>query len=59
MLDDLNLSGLYRILSVMDVHPNVEVRLFNPFINRGLWARAWGFITDFGRVNHRMRNETA
>jgi putative cardiolipin synthase len=39
----------------MDAHPNIEVRIFNPFTNRS-W-KVLGFLTDFGRVNHRMHNK--
>src|ERR1051325_4948766 len=30
LIDDNNTSGLDPTLSVLDAHPNVEVRLFNP-----------------------------
>src|SRR6185436_8313935 len=39
----------------LDVHPNIEVRLFNPFALRG--SHLIGFLTDFERVNHRMHNK--
>ena len=42
-------------LSALDAHPNIEVRFFNPVQNRR-W-RMWSFLTDFGRVNHRMHNK--
>ncbi len=32
LLDDNNTSGLDRILAALDSHPNIEVRLFNPFV---------------------------
>src|ERR1044071_5779681 len=31
LLDDNNTAGLDRTLSALDAHPNLEVRLFNPF----------------------------
>jgi putative cardiolipin synthase len=56
LLDDLDTAGKDEILRHIDAHPNVEVRLFNPFANRDL--RAGDFITDTRRVNHRMHNKT-
>jgi len=56
LLDDLNLKG-HRdaVIVALDAHPNIEVRLFNPFANRS-W-KLMGFLTDFSRVNHRMHNK--
>jgi len=42
-------------IAVLDAHPNIEVRFFNPVQNRR-W-RGWSFLSDFGRVNHRMHNK--
>ena len=56
LVDDLNLEGHRDILmTAMDAHPNVEVRIFNPFANRS-W-KFLGFLTDFNRLNHRMHNK--
>ena len=55
LLDDANTSGLDEIIAAMDVHPNIEVRLFNPFANR-TW-RLGDFAVDFDRVNRRMHNK--
>lgn len=56
LLDDANTKGLDATLAGLDSHPNVEVRLFNPFPNRG--ARVVDFLTDFGRTNRRMHNKS-
>jgi putative cardiolipin synthase len=55
LIDDSTMTGRDNGLSVFDSHPNIEVRLFNPFANRG--ARIWGYITDLDRLNHRMHNK--
>ncbi len=56
LVDDLNLEGHRDVLiNAMDAHPNIEVRIFNPFANRS-W-KFLGFLTDFDRVNHRMHNK--
>lgn len=56
LLDDNNTSGLDPALALLDSHPNIEVRLFNPFAMRG--ARLLGYLTDFSRLNRRMHNKS-
>jgi phosphatidylserine/phosphatidylglycerophosphate/cardiolipin synthase-like enzyme len=34
LLDDNNTAGLDSTLAALDSHPNIEVRLFNPFVHR-------------------------
>jgi len=55
LLDDHTLEGRDSRIGTMDAHPNIEIRIFNPFAHRG-W-RLFGFLTDFDRVNHRMHNK--
>lgn len=56
LLDDLNSAPIEAKLVALNKHPNIEVRLFNPFVIRG--PRTFGFITDFGRANRRMHNKS-
>ena len=56
LLDDLDTAGKDRGIALIDAHPNIEIRLYNPFANRG--ARAMDFATDLKRVNHRMHNKS-
>ena len=56
LLDDLNTGGLDATLAALDAHPNLEVRLYNPFAQRG--SRALGFLAEFGRLNRRMHNKS-
>lgn len=56
LLDDNNTQGLDEMLSLLDAHPNIDVRLFNPFSFRAL--RALGYLTDFARLNRRMHNKS-
>ncbi len=56
LLDDLDTAGKEAMLHVIDSHPNIEIRLFNPFANRD--RRAADFVTDLSRVNHRMHNKS-
>lgn len=55
LLDDNNTDGLDYFLSDLDAHPNIQVRLFNPFHHRKM--RWMGYITQFERLNHRMHNK--
>jgi putative cardiolipin synthase len=55
LLDDNNTSGHDAVLAALDAHPNVEVRLFNPFIVR---KPRIGYLTDFFRANRRMHNKS-
>jgi putative cardiolipin synthase len=56
LVDDNGIAGMDPPLAALDGHPNAEVRLFNPFVNRGF--KALGFLTDFERVNRRMHNKS-
>jgi putative cardiolipin synthase len=56
LLDDQGTSGLDTLLSALDAHPKIEVRLFNPFAVRSM--RALGYMTDFSRANRRMHNKS-
>lgn len=56
LLDDLDSVGKDSGLALLNAHPNIELRLFNPFANRANPLR--DFLTDLGRVNHRMHNKS-
>ncbi|WGJ89636.1 phospholipase D family protein [Achromobacter mucicolens] len=56
LLDDNGTAGLDRTLSALDGHPNIEVRLYNPFAVR--WPKPLGYLTDFNRLNRRMHNKS-
>src|SRR5690606_34195577 len=49
LLDDNGTRGADSLLAALDSHPNIEVRLFNPFALRRF--RVLGYLTDFGRLN--------
>jgi putative cardiolipin synthase len=56
LVDDMDLAGRDDHASLLHAHPNVQVRLFNPFI-RGS-ARLPQFLTRFGSVTRRMHNKS-
>ena len=55
LVDDVNLEDRDDSLAALDAHPNIEIRIFNPFPHR--FSQVLGFLTDFNRVNHRMHNK--
>ena len=55
LLDDNNTPGLDQTLAALAAHPNIEVRLFNPFVVR---SPRVGYLTDFFRANRRMHNKS-
>lgn len=56
LLDDNNTAGMDGLLLALDSHANAEVRLFNPFMQRGF--RPLGYLSDFFRLNRRMHNKS-
>lgn len=56
LIDDNGISDLDKQLSRIDAHPNLEVRLFNPFQFRN--PKWLGYLADFSRLNRRMHNKS-
>lgn len=56
LLDDNGIVGLDSDLAALATLPQVEVRLFNPFILRRF--KLLGFAFDFVRLNRRMHNKS-
>jgi putative cardiolipin synthase len=60
LLDDINVDEQIDMLDALDAHPNIEVRLFNPFgtNDRSTLAKAAQFVMNASRLNHRMHNKS-
>jgi putative cardiolipin synthase len=56
LLDDVGTAADDLVLLLLDAHPGIELRLFNPLANRG--ARTASFLMDFARANRRMHNKS-
>jgi putative cardiolipin synthase len=56
LLDDIGTAADDAALLMIDAHPNVEVRLFNPLAQRRL--RVFGMLADAGRTTRRMHNKS-
>ena len=59
LVDDLYTAHTDAMLRALADHPNVEVRLFNPFccLRGSTLGRFAGSLGDLYRVNHRMHNK--
>jgi len=59
LVDDLNTAGEDRRFMHLGEHPNLEVRVFNPFPGGrfATWTRFVASATDIRRINHRMHNK--
>ena len=59
LLDDLDARASNFALAGLDAHPNIEVRVFNPFNSRrGILGKAWESVSSFRRINRRMHNKS-
>ncbi|MEO8188473.1 MAG: phospholipase D family protein [Burkholderiaceae bacterium] len=59
LVDDLDARAMNAGFAALAAHPNVEVRLFNPFASRAGGLRLIGEgLTSFDRINRRMHNKT-
>ncbi len=56
LLDDIFTSVDDRSLRLLDQHPNVEMRLFNPLSRQG--SSVLNYLIHFRRANRRMHNKT-
>ena len=56
LVDDMDLEGRDLGVAVMDTHPNIEIRIFNPFSRNT--GRKVQFLTRFGSVTRRMHNKS-
>ena len=59
LVDDSFLSGEDDMMLAVDAHPNVEMRIFNPFQVRSskMSLRYMVNLNDVSRTNHRMHNK--
>jgi len=55
LIDDIDTAERDAAIAALDAHPNIEIRIFNPFARRD-W-RLFDFLLDMDRVNHRMHNK--
>jgi len=56
LVDDMAISGGDLAAAAMDSHPNIEVRVFNPFSRES--SRLVQYVTRLGSVTRRMHNKS-
>lgn len=56
LLDDHTMAVMNGVIRTLDDHDNIEVRLFNPYMQRCF--RPLGYLTDFFRPNRRIYNKS-
>ncbi|SNT13194.1 phospholipase D family protein [Tropicimonas sediminicola] len=56
LLDDMDVAQYDAMSAALDRHPNIDIRLFNPF-RRGL-GKNIASVFEFDRVNRRMHNKS-
>src|SRR5262245_32619041 len=58
LVDDIDARAKHDLFQVADLHPNIEVRIFNPFYSRSGW---FGQFTEWlirgRRLNRRMHTQ--
>lgn len=57
IVDDLLTAGQDQVISQLENHPNIELRIFNPWKGRGMGARAGEMIAEMERLNTRMHDK--
>lgn len=58
LVDDTSVRKLDRELAALDLHPNLELRIYNPFRTRGSTiGNVFEFVLSGMRLNHRMHNK--
>lgn len=59
LLDDMDARAKNFAIAALAAHPNIDVRLYNPFASRqGFFGKAMEGLTSFSRINHRMHNKS-
>ncbi len=56
LVDDMDMENRDSSILAMDNHPNIEIRIFNPF-DRNL-SRVPQFVTGLGSITRRMHNKS-
>ena len=57
LIDDNGLASDTVLPLILDDHPQIEVRIFNPFHLRARWSRPFQYLFEFRRLNRRMHNK--
>ena len=56
LLDDIFTTAPDSDMALLNTHPNIQVRLFNPMSRQSF--KYWNYLLDFKRANRRMHNKS-
>jgi putative cardiolipin synthase len=59
LVDDLNFHDIDRLMAALNTHPNIEIRVFNPFgsSDESMFARTENLFTNIDHFTRRMHNK--
>jgi len=59
LVDDLNFKDIDNTMAALNTHPNIEVRVFNPFgsAQQGMFERTENIFTKIDHFTRRMHNK--
>jgi putative cardiolipin synthase len=59
LVDDWNIRGKDPVLAMINAHPNIEVRIFNPIAGSrsSFLSRPFHYLFGAGRIKNRMHNK--
>ena len=59
IIDDITVKPNYREIGIMDSHPNIEIRVYNPGVKLGkLSVRLKKIVSNAGKLHRRMHTKT-
>ncbi|MCG1053955.1 phospholipase D family protein [Mycetohabitans sp. B5] len=59
LVDDLNFKDIDKTMAALNLHPSIEIRVFNPFscAEVGLLGKITNLLTNLDKLTHRMHNK--
>jgi putative cardiolipin synthase len=58
LLDDFDVARSASQIVLLDAHPRIEVRIFNPWAHRSSFGKVLEFLLRWNTLTHRMHNKT-
>ncbi|WP_408583406.1 phospholipase D family protein [Paraburkholderia tropica] len=59
LVDDLNFHDIDRLMAALNSHPNIQIRVFNPYgsTSESMFTRTRNFFTNVDQFTRRMHNK--
>lgn len=59
LVDDLNFKDIDKTMAALNLHPSIEIRVFNPFscAKAGVLDKITNLLTNLDKLTHRMHNK--